>query len=599
MWDQPNQFLDSQAYGKLYLMNLAVYLEEVRSATLYKARRYESPSGSHSTAAHGSNAHRVTEITAPTNEQQAGTSTASTSVARDVSSSFTDQGREPASTDGYMINASMVYEEDDIDNVAAPSTPHSPKGKKKAVDPASPRESCSSSSVESSDQDYQAARQASIMQYLGSRYQGEAGPSKPYELLRSRSSNPSSSEHISEERSSGTVSVHKASIVNPMKTPVVSMQGVIETVSDAEDDGNHTDCTAYDWEKSPRVAPPVQGQEDNDACSKASSPLVSPVSANFKTAIGEQSEEPLSFAAYLQHTPMLYGTASPRGSPMGTMLPASDTATSLVIDGKPLPNLPDEESFSDVDLGEIRQPVPQSNDLLFPDMAQALAQLPSDVADINPPVTHHISFPAPAFDLDILPSSRYVPPSHPPPPPPPDHSDPVFYNPNDPLDPFQSTRVAPPPLQAHDVAAVAAQRVPASFQETPAFLAQPFPHRPGRTGLPSLAKTPSTEFQSMYRDAIRDGTAVLHAPPAPAAVDVFPGAGRRRRSAVGLIRPVTPKMEAEEDATWWSAPGSAPPFPSGRRRPFEEVAVKAVCFCLETGRLECECPGVVEPAVWM
>ena len=594
IWDRTSEFFRSQAYvNSGEPLNLAEYMEDIRSLTLHTARRADH-----------SNSATIYRTDIKAYDSTKGTTQSVDAAAARVlfPRKFPEHSCGPASPVAYVANPPMVYEKAGMEEGNSRFRLRSPKGKGKAIDSPPPGEYQSPESADSMDQEYGAARQASIKHFLGSRYLGDAGPSKPYQLADSQ---PSDSDSLDQ--------IHSC----PRDDGVNSREGKVLAGT-----------TLMIPSKSP------SGDID-DVDSQASSPLVSPLSDDFNHGLNHMSMEHPSTEIPFQQSPVCHGRSqdsarpdseilpdilsrvtnydpgrlftSPRGSEGSRRFDRPDSevlpATYVPAPGNPGGTLPvfTAEGGAEIDFDTSLPNLPSEEPVLNASNDDLPSDLAQNLADIDTLFTHQFRPPYAAESQYVLPSSSYQP--SPPLSPPVIDSNLVFYNRHNPSNPFQSTRVASPPLTAGRIAAVAAH----SFLPSPLIrtaFAHLQPRAPARTGSPSLTKTPSGEIQTMYRAAIRDGSAVLSAaaPGSAAPVDEFERVNRRRRrSAVGLIVPATPKMEALEEATCGieGVPRSAPPFPSGRRRSFEELAVTAVCFCLETGRTRCECPTVVEPGVWV
>lgn len=671
IWDLPGEFFSSQAYrdgdGPL---NLIEYLEEIRSTTLRRARRV-----GFANALSAPTSKRANPDEGPGNTEMATIPGKYASSARVPvpSDRLTDvRGRRHLSTTAcatsYTLNPTMVYQEDGTEEVNLHTSSRSPKGKEKATDFPLPGEYQYPESANSVEQDYEAARQASVKHIGSQRHSGDAGPSKAYESLGAStypdgaSSDAGSSDQVPVAPSDhGTplrkvVVRRKPILVVATKSPVLPMKGVIENASDVDCDGYQTDYTEYDSDKSPRKIKATKSLYDeiNEVDSQASSPLISPASANLDSSLNHplvgqfptdtSSQRPSVFrnrpwdsgrpdsetipTDILPHpttpdTSLFPSMTRPSGGygrfdrPDSQVLPVTLFSGPVKGNGAfaattshPLPDLPcdmessetspdahsqllanaEADSNAYASRASPHQPVPNASNDSLPD---GLAQHMADIDALFP----HQFRPSPSGLVSEVDGASS----------PPTLSSPlgtdrngagyVFYNPHNHGNPFQSLPIPSPPLSAGRIAAVAQHAFLSSPLVHTSF-ASPQPRAAPRIGTPPLARTPSAELQSLYRDAIRTGRAVLHAPPPPTPADDVTRA-TRRKSVVGMFLSATPKMESEEAAQWREGPWSAPPFTSRGARQFEEVAVTAVCLCEEVGRSECMCPQVVEPTVWM
>ncbi|KAB5528844.1 hypothetical protein GE09DRAFT_1148613 [Coniochaeta sp. 2T2.1] len=123
--------------------------------------------------------------------------------------------------------------------------------------------------------------------------------------------------------------------------------------------------------------------------------------------------------------------------------------------------------------------------------------------------------------------------------------------------------------------------------------------------IPVLNST-SPELESRYRTAIASGEVILTEQEGPSST-VLGDVRSRRRSFAGVIRiqAETPELQDEAEKRQREEselPGSAPPFPTGVARGFEEVFARPVCLCCEMGLEECRCrpwEELEEPVVWL
>lgn len=596
IWDLPGEFFRSQAYrdGNSPL-NLIEYLEEVRWTTLHRARRMDSarsPCASTSKPADRTDGACHTAELSTVRED--GPSAARAAVPTNRPTKIPKRSSATARSTSYTLNSTAVRKEDAVDEAIANAAPRSPKGKEKSVGSRPQGEYQQSESANSAAQDHKAASQASMMLLPARAYSVNAAPSK---------FSAGSSKQVAVGSRKATMHFWGDSVprrltpVVPANSPVRSLIGAMETVSEVDTDGYQTDFTEYDSDKSPRRATAAKSlrQERNEVASHASSPLVAPtpVFHNRPWDSGKPDSEvrpansppyPITPAGVLfPSTTRSSGESSRFDRPDSAVLPdkwspgpVGVSAAFVPSTFHPLPNLP-----SDIPQNEA---LPGgSNDSLPSVLAQHMA-------DIDALFLHQFRPPSDPFSEADGASST------------PALSSPststdagYFYNLHNPAGLFH-----PPtsPLTSRRIAAVAQQPFPHSPLAHTSF-ASPQPRAAARIGTPFLARTPSADLQALYRDAICTGRAVLHVPhpPPPVRTDEGDGAASRRKSAMGLVLSgrTTPRREREEEA----APRSAPPFPSRVARPFEEVSVTAVCLCREVGRAECLCPRVVQPVVWM
>ncbi|KAB5517342.1 hypothetical protein GE09DRAFT_1158482 [Coniochaeta sp. 2T2.1] len=126
--------------------------------------------------------------------------------------------------------------------------------------------------------------------------------------------------------------------------------------------------------------------------------------------------------------------------------------------------------------------------------------------------------------------------------------------------------------------------------------------------IPVLNST-SPELESRYRTAISSGEVILTEQEGPSST-VLGEVRSRRRSFAGVIQVQTETGDVQDEAEKKrereefdeAPPRSAPPFPTGLSRGFEEVFARPVCLCEEMGLRECRCQSweeLKEPVVWL
>ncbi|KAH8908238.1 hypothetical protein BR93DRAFT_968064 [Coniochaeta sp. PMI_546] len=651
MWDNPEEFKNSQAYGHGDgPLNLIEYLEEIRSTTLHRARRADhaplplaprsdlSSDGGVGDAELASIRRKcgpVPRVPLPSHRPM------------DMTEGLSTTACATSSTTRHV--ATKVYEEDEFEEVDIEACHRSPKGKERARDFPPRGEYKSSESDNFEEQEYDKARQASVKQQLLDRmFSSNAGPSSTCDPLTAcayadgQSFATDSSDNLSLGTKDhgmfqlgGTVA-HKPTLVVPARlpdetnaaslrrvaaaqafpghvltelpvtSPVRSLAGVIETVS--EDDGYQSDWEEYDSDNSPRRASAMRLQCD-EVSSKCSSPLVSPVPASPDNSAAHRWVVELpTYDNYFRQASVFHNAPWHRGRPDDEIDPWILSAHSVT----PEPNLlqpptshpmeyrPSDRPNSEVLPGTFSPaPMCRINDSI-PNTAHPLPDLPVPKAEndaLPEELARHME------DIDTLFHHQSQTPteqsesqadSASPPSPVDRDDDYVAHNPHNPLQPVST---ALPPLTAGYIANVARHGQSPSHLTSTSY-AEPLPRPPPRLGTPPLAKTPSFEVRSLYLDAIRSGRCVLQTTPPSEYRSEAQASRSGRRSVVGLVLPALAKQRCE-DAQLSPAPRSAPPFPWRVARPFEEIAALPVCLCDELGRAGCECPEVVEPVVWV
>ncbi|OIW31351.1 hypothetical protein CONLIGDRAFT_680060 [Coniochaeta ligniaria NRRL 30616] len=697
MWDNPEQFKKSQAYGNGDgPLNLIEYLEEIRSTTLHRAGRV-----GHAPLPLSAHGEPCTADGGLGDAEMANIRRKCRAVARvPVPSHSAMEIKKGLSTTAHATtnSATMVYEEDDFEEVDLEARPRSPKGKERAIDSPARGEFHYPGSYTSAVQEYDNARRANVKQYLlGRMFSAAAGPSNACDPL---TKSPYADEQYSDTHSSDNFSVaskdnstflkegtvaskmpvlvvparlpgetNTASLRRvaaaqsfpgevvtefPLTSPVSSMAGVIETVS--EHDGYLSDWEEYDSDSSLRKFPAVKLHDDDEISSQGSPPpLISPVSANHDNSAADHWGEPFTDGASSQQPSIFHnapwnivrqdnkiipGTVSAQLiTPCTSCLPPSTTRPSteyrpsdrpdsealpaplspgdiehnegfVPYRPRPLPDLPSDGSFEAASWDTFSRPTADIDDADDDEAFIPYASRPLPVPPVSQPdneslpegLARHMEDIDALFSHQLRPqtdAADYQADSASPPSPVDRNNSYVAHDGHNPNSPFLSVPQVPassPFLTAAHIADVARHGQLHPYLINTKY-AEPVPRAAPRLGIPSLAKTASAEVRAMYLDAIKNGKCVLQATPPSDYMSEVRAARARSRSAVGLVLPALPKMMCE-DAQLSPAPRSAPPFPRRGGRPFEEIAALPVCFCDELGRA-CECPEIIEPVVWL